>query len=51
MIEFILNDQKVRTEKADGISLLGFIRKESHLLGTKIGCREGDCGAYEEDTG
>ena len=45
MIEFILNDQKIRTEKADGISLLYFIRKESHLLGTKIGCREGDCGA------
>lgn len=45
MIEFILNNQKIITEKANGSSLLDFIRKESHLLGTKIGCREGDCGA------
>ena len=45
MIEFILNDQKIITEKPNGSSLLDFIRKESHLLGTKVGCREGDCGA------
>lgn len=45
MIEFILNNQKIITEKTNGTSLLDFIRKESHLLGTKIGCREGDCGA------
>lgn len=45
MIEFILNNQKIITEKANGTSLLDFIRKDNHLLGTKIGCREGDCGA------
>ena len=45
MIEFILNNQKIITEKANGSSLLDFIRKDNHLLGTKIGCREGDCGA------
>jgi len=45
MIEFILNNQKIITDKPYGTSLLDFIRKESHLLGTKIGCREGDCGA------
>jgi len=45
VIEFILNDQKVSTDKPDGSSLLDFIRKEYHLFGTKVGCREGDCGA------
>ncbi len=45
MIEFILNNQKVTTDKPAGMSLLDFIRKDYHLFGTKIGCREGDCGA------
>lgn len=45
MIEFILNNKKIVTGKASGTSLLDFIRKDSHLLGTKVGCREGDCGA------
>ena len=27
------------------MALLDFIRNESHLTATKIGCREGDCGA------
>ncbi len=45
MIEFILNNQKVKTDKPAGMSLLDFIRKEYHMFGTKIGCREGDCGA------
>lgn len=45
MIQFILNNQLINTEKAEGSSLLDFIRKEAKLPGTKIGCREGDCGA------
>ena len=45
MIEFILNNQKVKTALAEGTTLLDYIRKEHHLVGTKIGCREGDCGA------
>jgi len=44
-MEFILNDKIVRTDKPGGMTLLDFIRYEKHLTGTKIGCREGDCGA------
>jgi len=45
VIEFILNNQRILTEKAPGGSLLDFIRNDNQLFGTKIGCREGDCGA------
>ena len=45
MIEFILNTKKISTDLAPGMVLLDFIRYEQNLKGTKIGCREGDCGA------
>ncbi len=45
MIEFILNNQKVQTSATAGSTLLDFVRYQQQLLGTKIGCREGDCGA------
>lgn len=45
MISFILNDKPVNTSCNPGMSLLDFIRYEANLPGTKIGCREGDCGA------
>lgn len=45
MTEFILNETVVRTETNTGVTLLDFIREHQHLKGTKIGCREGDCGA------
>ena len=45
MISFILNNQLITTNEAAGKSLLDFIRYEADLPGTKIGCREGDCGA------
>ena len=45
MITFILNNEKISTGSAAGSSLLDFIRYEMGLPGTKIGCREGDCGA------
>ena len=45
MIEFILNNQLIKTEKPASTTLLDFVRYEENLRGTKIGCREGDCGA------
>ena len=45
MIRFILNDKEIATGLSPGITLLDFIRYQQHLTGTKIGCREGDCGA------
>lgn len=45
MIHFILNDKTVATSFPPGMVLLDFIRYHQHLSGTKIGCREGDCGA------
>jgi xanthine dehydrogenase small subunit len=45
MVTFILNNQLVSSGIPSGSSLLDFIRYDMDLPGTKIGCREGDCGA------
>ena len=45
MIEFILNNKRIKTNAKSGMSLLHFIREEQGLKGTKSGCKEGDCGA------
>ena len=45
MISFILNNTDIRTELPPGITVLDFVRYKQNLKGTKIGCREGDCGA------
>ncbi|MGI4760884.1 MAG: FAD binding domain-containing protein [Janthinobacterium lividum] len=45
MITFFLNDQPVHTTEPAASALLDFVRYHEHLMGTKIGCREGDCGA------
>jgi len=45
MVNFILNDQNISTDAPLGLSLLDFVRYHADLKGTKIGCREGDCGA------
>ncbi|CAM2068537.1 FAD binding domain-containing protein [Sulfidibacter corallicola] len=44
-IRFILNDRDIETRLPAGMVMLDFIRKQRRLTGTKIGCREGDCGA------
>lgn len=44
VIRFILNDRLIETQSNPSTILLDFIRG-SGLKGTKIGCREGDCGA------
>lgn len=45
MISFILNDQLVHADHASGSTVLDYVRYYKRLVGTKIGCREGDCGA------
>jgi len=45
MTTFILNARTVHTDAHGGTTLLDVIRYHEHLPGTKIGCREGDCGA------
>jgi xanthine dehydrogenase small subunit len=45
LIRFILNEKEIATSLPPGVVLLDFIRYHQHLMGTKIGCREGDCGA------
>ena len=44
-IRFYLNDKLVETERPPGSILVDFIRGDERLTGTKIGCREGECGA------
>jgi len=45
MVQFILNDKLVNAEQASGSTVLDYVRYYKRLVGTKIGCREGDCGA------
>ena len=45
MLQFILNDQDINTDLPPGTTVLDFVRYHQNLKGTKIGCREGDCGA------
>jgi len=44
-IQFVLNDKLIVNACNGAGTLLDFIRYEAQLKGTKIGCREGDCGA------
>jgi xanthine dehydrogenase small subunit len=44
-IRFIMNDRQVETLLPPGAVVLDFIRQQQRLLGTKEGCKEGECGA------
>ena len=45
MISFVLNDQEYSTELPPGAVTLDLLRREAGWVGTREGCREGDCGA------
>jgi xanthine dehydrogenase small subunit len=45
MLRFILNNDDISTDLPTGTTVLDFVRYHQNLKGTKIGCREGDCGA------
>ncbi|MFO8067351.1 MAG: FAD binding domain-containing protein [Bacteroidales bacterium] len=45
MVSFVLNNSIVNADVSPGTALIDYIRYEKDLPGTKIGCREGDCGA------
>ncbi|WP_020603423.1 FAD binding domain-containing protein [Spirosoma spitsbergense] len=45
MITSILNNREVSSALPPGTPVLDFVRYNQYLTGTKIGCREGDCGA------
>ncbi|MFQ5640765.1 MAG: FAD binding domain-containing protein [bacterium] len=42
---FILNDREVTTSESPGVLVLDYLRRRERLVGTKEGCKEGDCGA------
>ncbi len=42
---FYLNDEEIRATEPAGTLVLDFLRQRAKLMGTKEGCREGDCGA------
>lgn len=45
LIRFILNNREVSAGLPPGTLLLDYLRYDQNLTATKIGCREGDCGA------
>jgi xanthine dehydrogenase small subunit len=44
-MQFIVNNDIIQTTQSPGMPLLTFLRQHLGLMGTKVGCREGDCGA------
>jgi carbon-monoxide dehydrogenase small subunit len=43
-IEFLLNGKSTRIETTNNANLLGLLREDLGLTGTKCGCDTGDCG-------
>jgi len=44
-IRFWLNNHEVTTKEPPGRLVLDYLRQKERLVGTKEGCKEGDCGA------
>lgn len=44
-IRFILNHEDVNVADSPGLLVLDFLRRRRRMIGTKEGCKEGDCGA------
>ena len=44
-LHFILNDLEVQAQVPQGQLVLDYLRETRRMVGTKEGCREGDCGA------
>lgn len=44
-VHFEVNGRPVSAELGRGRTLMGFLRDELRLTGTKDGCSQGDCGA------
>lgn len=42
---FLLNNQQIETSEHPGMLVLDYLRRQQKLMGTKEGCKEGDCGA------
>jgi xanthine dehydrogenase small subunit len=45
IIRFLLNNQEIETREHPGMLVLDYLRRQQKLMGTKEGCKEGDCGA------
>lgn len=44
-VHFILNNQEITDTVPPGLLVLDYLRQKHRLIGTKEGCKEGDCGA------
>ncbi len=45
MLKFVVNDKVMETNMHPGTILIDYLRDELRLVGTKEGCKEGECGA------
>jgi len=44
-INFLINNEEIESSDHPGMLVLDYLRRQQKLMGTKEGCKEGDCGA------